>query len=258
MSEPARDHGDELLGLMADAAAAEDWERVDALADAAEDLEPAPERVGGLAEGAAAEAARERVLRRMKAAARRALAEAEPDEGPAPARFATASEWAPYQGPSGGGGWKNLRTGEVRYQEARPGEGEGGGPGKPGEGDRSKSLERFRGMVSEAGEFCSTDPLHVFVHECMHKLHYDNGADDLDVTPQQFRGMLASLRPQELQAVSRYGRTDLYEFVAEVGTQLVFGEKPVPPAVVAVYKKLGGVMPDAMRSAYDDEDDDYP
>lgn len=48
-----------------------------------------------------------------------------------------SEEWQPYQGDRGGKGWKNSRTGEVRYQEAKPTD---GGEGQESEEDKAVRL----------------------------------------------------------------------------------------------------------------------
>jgi hypothetical protein len=50
------------------------------------------------------------------------LRELEEDAAPDTERLAQ-EEWTAYQGPHGGKGWGNTRTGEVRYQEEKPNEG---------------------------------------------------------------------------------------------------------------------------------------
>ena len=55
---------------------------------------------------------------------------------------AASVDWQPYEGPLGGEGWQNPVTGDVVYQEERPGsETDGGGGGPPEEGGDGRDRE---------------------------------------------------------------------------------------------------------------------
>jgi hypothetical protein len=65
-----------------------------------------------------------------------------------------ASEWQRYEGPHGGKGWKNARTGEVSYGEKRPGgEGAEGKPEGKAEGKAGKAARLARSAAGAAWSF---------------------------------------------------------------------------------------------------------
>lgn len=122
-----------------------------------------PEAVAGIARAAPEMAQRlrdlgmsdaARSLETRAAVLHRLSREADPTEGKLKSlvgttRFASqADPWVRYQGPDGGKGWKNSSTGEVIYQEHKPGSaggaGEGKGPGKSKLGNRLAKARLWR------------------------------------------------------------------------------------------------------------------
>lgn len=88
-------------------------------------------------------------------------------------------DWVPYEGPYGGQGWQNVRTGEVRYTEEPPGEvrdeSSGTVPEDIDEGEVFQSGKEYVSREAESeGEKASQDE----VGEALHTLS-DNGVSGL-------------------------------------------------------------------------------
>lgn len=122
--------------------------------------------------------------------------------------------------------------------------------------DHAKWLDPEKAMRSakDRGWMSTDHPAHYISHELGHKAHRDSvgfGTLNKEEQTKVFKGFMAPPRadliPKIEKLVSKYATSSQHEFVAETFAMLRVN-RPVDSALLAYYKSLGGVIPDAYRS----------